>query len=229
MFELVWGVSDIVSVIIIAMDLYCIPKCTGLEGTGFKELLMIAFGLKNADQPEVRLIIVKFVFIPRIGICVVFFIIEFGLLLNEEINLRDPSLYLVIIFLVLLIVYLIIMIYFAFSDKKCIFDNISVHQLFVFGFHVLDMLVNLAMFLLAYEINYKEVKPGLNITFLIFIFTIYDFGLCLIQVIKSGTFMLYSYCKNKISTRHNDLSTEIQVTFTVETMITCTTMSSFPT
>lgn len=198
MFELVWGVSDIVSVIIIAMDLCCIPKCTGLEGTGFKELLMIAFGLKNPDQPKVRLIIVKFVFIPRIGICVVFFIIEFGLLLNEEINLRDPSLYLVfgiIYFLVPLIVYLIMMIYFAFSDKKCIFDNISVHRLFVFGFHVLDMWVNLAMFLLAYEINYKEVKPGLNITFLIFIFTIYDFGLCLIQVIKSGTFMLYSYCK----------------------------------
>lgn len=198
MFELVWGVSDIVSVIIIAMDLCCIPKCTGLEGTGFKELLMIAFGLKNPDQPKLRLIIVKFVFIPRIGICVVFFIIEFGLLLNEEINLPDPSLYFVFcitFFLVLLIVYLIIMIYFAFSDKKCIFDNISVHRLFVFGFHVLDMWVNLAMFFLAYEINYKEVKPGLNITFLIFIFTIYDFGLCLIQVIKSGTFMLYSYCK----------------------------------
>lgn len=229
MFELVWGVSDIVSVIIIAMDLYCIPKCTGLEGTGFKELLMIAFGLKNADQPEVRLIIVKFVFIPRIGICVVFFMIEFGLLLNEEINIRDPSLYLVIIFLVLLIVYLIIMIYFAFSDKKCIFDNISVHRLFVFGFHVLDMLVNLAMFLLAYEINYKEVKPGLNITFLIFIFTIYDFGLCLIQVIKSGTFMLYSYCKNKISTRQNVILTGHPVTFTVETIYTCTTISSFPT
>lgn len=229
MCELVWGVSDIVSVIIIAMDLYCIPKCTGLEGTGFKELLMIAFGLKNADQPEVRLIIVKFVFIPRIGICVVFFMIEFGLLLNEEINIRDPSLYLVIIFLVLLIVYLIIMIYFAFSDKKCIFDNISVHRLFVFGFHVLDMLVNLAMFLLAYEINYKEVKPGLNITFLIFIFTIYDFGLCLIQVIKSGTFMLYSYCKNKISTRQNVILTGHPVTFTVETIYTCTTISSFPT
>lgn len=229
MFELVWGVSDIVSVIIIAMDLYCIPKCTGLEGAGFKELLKIAFGLKNADQPEVRLIIVKFVFIPRIGICVVFFMIEFGLLLNEEINIRDPSLYLVIIFLVLLIVYLIIMIYFAYSDNKCIFDNISVHRLFVFGFHVLDMLVNLAMFLLAYEINYKEVKPGLNITFLIFIFTIYDFGLCLIQVIKSGTFMLYSYCKNKISTRHNVILTEHPVTFTVETMYTCTTISSFPT
>lgn len=229
MFELVWGVSDIVSVIIIAMDLYCIPKCTGLEGTGFKELLMIAFGLKNADQPEVRLIIVKFVFIPRIGICVVFFMIEFGLLLNEEINIRDPSLYLVIIFLVLLIVYLIIMIYFAFSDKKCIFDNISVHRLFVFGFHVLDMLVNLAMFLLAYEINYKEVKPGLNITFLIFIFTIYDFGLCLIQVIKSGTFMLYSYCKYKISTRQNVILTGHPVTFTVETIYTCTTISSFPT
>lgn len=218
MFELVWGVSDIVSVIIIAVDLYCIPKCTGLEGTSFKELLMIAFGWENHDQPKVRLFIVKFVFIPRIGICLVFFIIEFGLLLNEEVNIRDPSLYLVIIFLVVLIVYLIIMIFFAFCAKTYIFYDISVHRQFVFGFHVLDMVVNLAMFLLAYEINYKEVKPGLNITFLIFIFSIYDFVLCLIQVIKSGTFMVYSYCKNKISTGRNVISPEPPVTDIVVTM-----------
>lgn len=203
MFELVWGVSDIVSVIIIAMDLFCIPKCTGLEGTGFKELLMIAFGWEDADRPQVRLIIVKFVFIPRVGVCLAFFIIEFGLLLNEKVNIRDPSLYMVIIFLWFLIVYLVIMIIFAFCANTCIFKHISVHRLFVFIFHVLDTMVNLAMFLLAYEINYKEVTPGINITFFIFIFSIYDFGLCLIQVIKSGTFMLYSNRKKRISTVEN--------------------------
>lgn len=49
MFELVWGVFDIVFVIIIVMDLCCIFKCIGLEGIGFKEFLMIVFGLKNFD------------------------------------------------------------------------------------------------------------------------------------------------------------------------------------
>lgn len=49
MFELVWGVFDIVFVIIIVVDLYCIFKCIGLEGISFKEFLMIVFGWENYD------------------------------------------------------------------------------------------------------------------------------------------------------------------------------------
>lgn len=47
-----WGVSNIASVIIMAIDLNCIPKLTGLEAHIFKILLKVAFDWKNIGLPD---------------------------------------------------------------------------------------------------------------------------------------------------------------------------------
>lgn len=192
----VWVVSDIVSIIIIAIDLYCIPKHTGLEGTCFKKLLKVAFGWKITDmenQRTIRTAIAKFVFIPRIGVGLLLFIIEFGLLLREEIDTLDPSFIYVIICLVLFLVFLVVMIYCAYCTE--LFEGVIFHQVSVQMFHRMDAIINSALFALAKKLIYDDLKPAPSITYFIYIFSIVDCAWCVFQALKSYLIYLYLFCR----------------------------------
>lgn len=201
MCELFWSVSDFVSVVFIIIELKCCPGCTGLEGITVKNALKIAFGWKvipnknDSACSRIRQNIVKYIFIPRIGFGFAFCLTEFGLLCADNVeNLGNfsPTLKSMVAIFVLLFLYLAAMLYNACCTNN--FESIVLHMGLAVLFKLLDFLVNGAMLMLAYEYTYKTVKPGIDITFVIYVFSIFDVSVCAIQLLKSTIFTIRKFC-----------------------------------
>lgn len=201
MCELLWGVSDIVSVVFIIIELKCCPSCTGLEGIKVKDALKIAFGWKvlpgknDSACSRIRQNIVKYMFIPRIGFGFAFCLTEFGLLCAdnvEHLGNFSPTLKSMVAVFVLLFLYLAAMLYNACCTNN--FESIALHMGLVILFKLLDFLVNGALLMLAYEYTYKTVKPGIDVTYIIYIFSTCDVIICAIQLLKSSVFTIRKLC-----------------------------------
>lgn len=201
MCELFWSVSDIVSVVFIIIELKCFPKCTGLEGIRVRDALKIAFGWKELPNKNdsacsrIRQNIVKYIFIPRIGIGFAFCLTEFGLLCADNVeNLANfsPTLKSMVAIFVLLFLYLAAMFYNACCTNN--FESIPFHMGLVVLFKLLDFLVNGAMLMLAYEYTYKTAKPGIDITYVIYVYSFFDVTVCAIQLLKSTIFTIRKIC-----------------------------------
>lgn len=138
---------------------------------------------------------VKYIFIPRIAFGFVFCLIEFGLLCADNVDhIADfsPTLTAMIAIFVLMILFLAAMFYNACCTNN--FESIPFHMGLVVLFKILDFLVNGAMLMLAYEYTYKTVKPGIHITFVIYVFSFCDVIVCGIQLFKSTTFTIRKIC-----------------------------------
>lgn len=201
MCEPFWSVSDIVSVVFIIIEIKCFPGCTGLEGIHVKDALKIAFGWKGLSDrndsacSRIRQNIVKYIFIPRIGFGLAFCLTEFGLLCADNVeNLGNfsPTLKSMVAIFVLLFLYLAAMLYNACCTNN--FESISLHMGLVVLFKILDFLVNGAMLMLAYEYTYKSVKPGIDITFVIYVFSFCDVIVCGIHLFISTIFTIRKIC-----------------------------------
>lgn len=201
MCELFWSVSDIVSVVFIIIEIKCCPGCTGLEGISIKNALKIAFGWKvlsdrnDSACSRIRQNIIKYIFIPRIGFGLAFCLTEFGLLCAdnfENLGNFSPTLKSMVAIFVLLFLYLAAMLHNACCTNN--FESIPFHMGLVVLFKILDFLVNGAMLMLAYEYTYKTVKPGIDITFVIYVFSFCDVIVCGIQLFKSTTFTIRKIC-----------------------------------
>lgn len=201
MCELFWSVSDIVSVVLIIIEIKCCPNCTGLEGIKVRDALKIAFGWRELPDrndsacSRIRQNIVKYIFIPRIGFGLAFCLIEFGLLCADNVENLDnfsPTLKSMVAIFVLLFLYLVAMLHNACCTNN--FESIPLHLGLVVLFKLLDFLVNGAMLMLAYEYTYKTVKPGIDITFVIYVFSFCDVIVCGIQLFKSTIFTIRKIC-----------------------------------
>lgn len=218
MCELLWSVSDIVTVVFILIEIKCCNNCTGLEGIKVKNLLKIAFGWKvmpginDSACSRIRKNIVKYIFIPRIAFGFVFCLIEFGLLCADNVDhIADfsPTFKAMIAIFVLMILYLAAMFYNACCTNN--FENVALHMGLVVLFKILDCLVNSALLMLAYEYTYKTVKPGIDVTYVIYVFSVFDIIVCAVQLVKSIIFTVHKVCF-KSKTEDNGNETEVNST-----------------
>lgn len=201
MCDLVLSLSDLVSVVLIIIELKCCPSCTGLEGITVENALKIAFGWNVPQEKDdslcsrIRQNIVKYIFIPRIGFGFAFCLTEFGLLCADNVEHLDnfsPTLKSMVAVFVLLFLYLAAMLYNACCTNN--FESIALHMGLVILFKLLDFLVNGALLMLAYEYTYKTVKPGIDVTYVIYIFSTCDVIICAIQLLKYSIFTIRKLC-----------------------------------
>ena len=214
MCEIVWSASDLVSVIFIIIEIKCCPQCTGLEEIKVAKALKIAFGCKlieNRDDDacsRIRKNIVKYIIIPRIGFGFAFCLTEFGLLCNENfdnVSNFDPTLESVIVVFVIMALYLV-----ALTYNACCTNNLSKVN-FYLGllvlFKMIDLVLNSTLLMLAYEYTFKDITPDLNITFLIYIFSIFEVTLCSIHLLKTAIFTIRRSCFGIQESSDTEMST----------------------
>lgn len=73
-------------------------------------------------------------------------------------------------------------------------------------FHVMDAIINSALFALAKKLIYDDLKPAPSIAYFIYIFSIVDCAWCVFQALKSYLFYLYLFCR-KIEFDHSSANT----------------------
>ena len=201
MCEIVWSASDLVSVIFIIVELNCCPECTGLKELKLVEALQIAFGWKliqdrnDSACSRFRQNIVKYIILPRMSFGFAFCLTEFGLLCNENfdnVSNFDPTLESVIVVFVIMALYLV-----ALAYNACCTNNLGKVNLYLgllVLFKLIDLVLNSTLLMLAYEYTFKDITPDLNITYLIYIFSIFEVTMCSIQLIKTAIFTIRRAC-----------------------------------
>ena len=228
MCEIVWSASDLVSVIFIIIEIKCCPQCTGLEEIKLADALKIAFGWKlieNRDDDacsRIRKNIVKYIIIPRIGFGFAFCLTEFGFLCYENfdnVSNFDPTLESVIVVFVIMALYLV-----ALTYNACCTNNLSKVN-FYLGllvlFKMIDLVLNSTLLMLAYEYTFKDITPDLNITYLIYIFSIFEVTLCSIHLLKTAIFTIRRSCFGIQESSDTEMSTVSTQNITINVLSKC--------
>ena len=219
MFEIVLSASDLVSVIFITVELLCCPGCTGLEEIKIVDALKIAFGVQwklNQDRNDsacarIRQNIVKYIIIPRIGFGFAFCLTEFGLLCYGNVdNLANfnPTLGSVIVVFIIMALYLAAMIYNACCTNN--FSKVNFYLGLLVLYKLIDLLVNTTLLMLAKEYTFKNTSPKVNITYLLYIYSIFEVLMCAIHLLKTAVFTVRRICfktQNQSNTEMPTVST----------------------
>lgn len=209
-FEVAFSASDIVSLVLIVIEVKCFPKCTELEEYDIPQVLKAAFGwsgLNKEASSSIRKIVAKFVLIPKYVLSIAAYYIEWGLLYSESV-LQDPfykdnnfgidtwatmglSIAVITIFLVVIICTACCTD--VFKKPKNYFKLLSLYR-------TLDLEMNIVLLWLG--LKYDEVNNDSIVANLIIIYSSIEIFIGVIQLLKA----LFLLCRCYIHVSLNNIS-----------------------
>lgn len=206
MFELVFSASDIVSLVLILIEIKC---CNCFEGyTEFASgdiqlVLKAAFGWSGIHEKvsaSIRKIVAKFVLLPKFLFSALAFAIEFGILYSEnasvELDLPGGRWTVVGGVIFFYIVFLATMSYFV-CCRTHKFEESIIYFSFLLFYRILDLGLNCV--LLWMSVIFDELNTNSIVTHLITIYCSFEIVVAFIQLCKAVFLLVKSMLEKVIN------------------------------
>ena len=192
-FEIFFSASDIVSLVLIVIEVKCFPECTELEEYDIPVVLKAAFGwsgIGDGISSSIRKIVAKLVLIPKFVLSIAAFLIEWGILYSESTSQENGIAFwsksvdrwiTVGLSIAGYSTFLAVMFYIAcrtnaFKDPKNYF------KLLLF-YRCLDLELNISLLWMA--LKYDEVKTDSIVANLIIIYSSIEIAVGVFQLLKA--------------------------------------------
>ena len=207
MLEFVFSVSDIVSIVLILVEIKCFNKFEEFTNgiatcDAILKVLKAAFGwsgIHDQASSSIRKVVAKIVLFPKFVFSVVAFLIEWGILYSENISLENNypggRWTAIGISTSQCPVFLAIMFYVICRT------NICESAIFYFGFLLFYRVLDLEMnsILLWLSVKYDEINPNSIVTHLIFIYSIFEVVVGFLQFCKALVLIIKCFMEHENS------------------------------
>ena len=190
MCEFVFSASDIVSLVLILIEIKCCNcfEYTEMHGYNIQEVLKAAFGwsgIRNNHSHLIRKTVAQFVLFPKFLFAALAFTIEFGILYSEnesEFNIPGGRWTVVGVSFLIYIVFLATMCYFVCcrTDK---FKEPIVYFSFLLFYRIWDLIMNFILLMMV--AIFGDVDNASSVTMLIYMYCMLEIVLDFIQLCKA--------------------------------------------
>ena len=209
-FEIAFSASDIVSLVLIVIEVKCFPDCTGLEEYDIPLVLKAAFGwtgITDEMSSLIRKIVAKFVLIPKFVLSVAAFIIEWGILYSDSTSQETEFVFWSLgmdrwtalgVAIAGNIIFLAVLICIACCSD--IFKNPKNYFRFLSFYRLYDLGMNIVLLVMAQR--YDEVNSESTVANFIIIYSSIEIAIGAIQLLKA----LFLLCRCYLRVSWNNVS-----------------------